>query len=398
MSHDICVIGAGCFGAWCAHALRRAGASVLLLEQHAPGHSRSSSGGESRIIRLGYGSDEIYTRMSERSLPQWRELFGRTGQQLFVQTGVLWLAKSHDALTTASEATLRKLGLPFDHITRDQLARRYPQIACDDIDWALYEPQSGILLARRAVAAVVEDAIRDGAQYRQAAIAGVATGAPARAERAQANSELETENFSLPHITTTNGEKITGGAFLFCCGPWLPKLFPALLAGRMFITRQEVFFFGTPPGDASFHPPQMPTWLEMANGVYGMPSLEGRGFKVALDQHGPAFDPDIGERTATPQSLARARQYLALRFPRLADAPIIESRVCQYENTSNGDFLIDRHLQFSNVWLVGGGSGHGFKHGPAIGEYAADLLAKKGRPEPRFSLATKQAAQHRAVF
>lgn len=373
------------FGAWCAHALRRAGASVLLVEQHAPGHSRSSSGGESRIIRLGYGSDEIYTRMSERSLPQWRELFERTGQQLFIQTGVLWLAAKDDALTSASEATLRRLGLPYDHVSRNDLARRYPQIAFGDIDWALCEPQSGILLARRAVAAIVEDALRSGVEYRQAAVT-------------LDDSKRETRNAKLATLTTTSGETITAGTFLFCCGPWLPKLFPDLLADRMFITRQEVFFFGAPPGDTSFRPPNMPTWLEMASGVYGMPDVEGRGFKVALDEHGPAFDPDSGDRTANPQAVARARRYLAHRFPRLAEAPLIEARVCQYENTSNGDFLIDRHPQFSNVWLVGGGSGHGFKHGPAIGEHVRDLLAGQIPAEPRFSLAAKGVAQHRAVF
>jgi glycine/D-amino acid oxidase-like deaminating enzyme len=82
----------------------------------------------------------------------------------------------------------------------------------------------------------------------------------------------------------------------------------------------------------------------------------------------------------------------------LKEAPLLETRVCQYENTSNGDFLIDRHPAFDNVWLVGGGSGHGFKHGPALGEYVAARVVEGGPVEPRFTLATKGTVQQRAVF
>jgi len=92
------------------------------------------------------------------------------------------------------------------------------------------------------------------------------------------------------------------------------------------------------------------------------------------------------------------RQFLAQRFPGLKDAPLLETRVCQYENTSSGDFLIDRHPAFDNVWLVGGGSGHGFKHGPALGEYVAARVVEGGTVEPRFTLATKGKVQKRTVF
>jgi len=146
----------------------------------------------------------------------------------------------------------------------------------------------------------------------------------------------------------------------------------------------------------------MPTWIDMKDGFYGMPDLESRGFKIADDNHGEKVDPDTQSRIATPQSLAATEKYMARRFPTLAGAPVIESRVCQYENTSNGDFLIDRHPDFDNVWLAGGGSGHGFKHGPSLGEYVAALVLQGSgstvvKVEPRFSLATKQSTQNRAV-
>ena len=114
---DFAIIGAGVFGSWCAHFLRKTGASVVLIEQHAPGNSRSSSGGESRIIRMGYGSDEIYTRMSQRSLILWRELFERTGENLFLKTGVLWLGQPGDAYAHHTEAK------PRSHISPLRLAR-----------------------------------------------------------------------------------------------------------------------------------------------------------------------------------------------------------------------------------------------------------------------------------
>jgi glycine/D-amino acid oxidase-like deaminating enzyme len=132
--------------------------------------------------------------------------------------------------------------------------------------------------------------------------------------------------------------------------------------------------------------------------MYGVPDLESRGFKIAHDRHGPAFDPDSGTRVPTPEGLAAIRAYVAERFPALEQAPLVEARVCQYENTSNGDFLVDRHPQHENVWLVGGGSGHGFKHGPAMGEHVAGRLLGTVAAEPRFSLATKATVQRRTIY
>jgi len=202
----------------------------------------------------------------------------------------------------------------------------------------------------------------------------------------------------LENLTLQDGSKLSAGAYVFACGPWLPKLFPELLAPRIFPTRQEVYFFATPPGDVSFAPPAMPAWFHHPALVYGLPDLENRGFKISIDRHGPAFDPDSGSRVATAEGLAEARAYLVQRFPKLRDAVLTESRVCQYENTANGDFIIDRHPQFENVTIAGGGSGHGFKHGPAVGDYVARLLTTSSAAEPRFALAVKATTQQRSVY
>jgi glycine/D-amino acid oxidase-like deaminating enzyme len=201
-------------------------------------------------------------------------------------------------------------------------------------------------------------------------------------------------------VQTAGGDRIEAGIFVFACGPWLPKLFPDLLGQRICPTRQEVFFFAPPAGDRRFSPPELPIWIDFTDprGPYGFPDLEGRGFKLAFDRHGAAFDPDSGDRTIAPASVAEALAFLAERFPLLRDSPLTEFRVCQYENTSNGDFLIDRHPDLNNVWLVGGGSGHGFKHGPAVAEYVSARILNGAPSEQRFSLASKGVTQNRSVY
>ena len=379
---DVAVVGAGVFGAWTAYQLRRAGAEVLLIDAYGPANSRASSGGESRIIRMGYGQDEIYTRMAQRSFTAWQELFVRINRpQLFQQTGVLWLARENDSYCEATLKTFQQTNVKFERLDQGELKRRYPQLELGEISWGILETDSGILMARQAVQAVVAEALAAGVTYLAAAIRPPKTGPD-----------------KLQSITTSSGREIVAAKFIFACGPWLPKLFPDLLAGLIHVTRQEVFFLGVPAGDDRFNSPGMPTWMDINELIYCLPNLDNRGLKIAIDKHGPPFDPDTGERIVNPESVNAVRAYLARRVPLLADAPVCESRVCQYENTSNGDFLIDRHPESENVWLVGGGSGHGFKHGPAVGEHLTSLISGSVKVELRFALATKEQAQQRKVF
>jgi glycine/D-amino acid oxidase-like deaminating enzyme len=332
---------------------------------------------------MGYGADAIYTSMAVRSLALWQDLFRRTGQPLFHRTGVLWMARESDPYSEANRATLHACGVPIEILPSDELARRYPQMRVSDSRaFGIFEPESGALMARRAVAAVVADALNHGVTYVTEAV-----------RPPDGHTRIE----SLP---TVSGNAIHAGVYVFACGPWLPKIFPDLLGRRINPSRQEVFFFAPPAGDDRFAASRLPVWIDFTDprGPYGFPDLEGRGFKLAFDRHGRPFDPDEGDRCVSAESVSDARQFLADRFPALRDAPLAESRVCQYENTSNGDFLIDRHPEMENVWLVGGGSGHGFKHGPAVGEYVCARLLDNGPVEPRFSLATKQQTQQRTVY
>jgi glycine/D-amino acid oxidase-like deaminating enzyme len=381
--YDTVVVGAGVFGTWTAWFLRQRGERVLLLDALGPANALASSGGESRLTRTAYGRDEIYSRMAMESLADWRWLSDRAELPLFHRLGVLFFFARREPYVDDTLAAHARLKLAIELLDAGALRSRFPQVCWDGVELGLYEPEPGALMARRAVQTLARLFVAAGGVYRQARVRPPAVSGAA-----------------LTHVELADGERVPGAHFVFGCGPWLPKLFPALLGPRIFVTRQEVFFFAPEPGDTRFSPEQLPAWGDFNEGdlFYGLPDLEGRGFKLAHDRHGPPFDPDRGERVITAEGLAQARGYLARRFPALAERPLAESRVCQYENSSNGDFLIDRHPGAPNVVLVGGGSGHGFKHGPAVGRHVAGLVTGELRePEPRFSLATKAARQARSV-
>ena len=376
-SYDAVVIGAGAFGSWTAHHLRQTGRSVALLDQYGPANSRASSGDESRILRAGYGADEIYTRWAMRSRELWIELFQAAGQpELFQPTGALWTPTPSDPRGPATRAAFEKCGVEFEDVSMQELEYRFPQFHFTSERLGIFELWAGVLLARKAVNQVVGTATQSGVEYfRLGASAPDSSG-----------------------VRTSSGGGFNAALYVYACGPWLPKIFPDLLKNRIRATRQESFYFGTPLGNRDFSCPNMPAWIDFGDDrcPYIVPEVESRGLKIAFDRHGPDFDPDTGDRLAT--GLDAARAFVAERLPALAAAPLVESRVCQYENTSNGDFLIDRHPDFDNVWIAGGGSGHGFKHGPAVGEYLTQRIENKIAENPRFSLAAKSAERARSVF
>ena len=380
---QIAVIGAGVFGAWTAEHLRRAGHQVTLFDMAGPANSRASSGGESRMTRGAYGKDEVYTRMAFASLPEWKALSAASGLPVFVKSGVLFFSSRPDSYFTDAVDVHQRLGLPLETLDEAQLRRRFPMIDFSGVKIGLYEPEFGALMARRAVQTLVRRFVASGGEYRQEAII------PPKPVSGR-----------LAEVTTVSGNPIHADRFVFACGPWLPKLFPSLLASRIFATRQEIFYFAAPRGDRRFLPEAMPGWADFNEGdmYYGFPDLEARGVKFAHDKHGVYVDPDTQSREPTRAALDEVIAFRDRRFPLLRDAPLIGAEVCQYENSSNGDFLIDRHPKFSNVILIGAGSGHGFKHGPEVGRLAAELTAGDGpQGEPRFTLSTKGDTQRREV-
>lgn len=364
----IVVIGAGAFGGWTALYLRRRGARVTLLDAWGPGNSRASSGGETRVIRGTYGPKQPYTKMAARALQLWQEHEQRWQRRLLHRTGVLWMAASDDSFERASLPELRAAGVEYEELLLPELKKRWPQVNFEDVRWGIYEPKSGYLTARVACQAVVEGFVAEGGEFREVAVSA---------------DGIERGN----GLALSDGSKLMADQYVFACGPWLGKLFPQVIGDKIWATKQDVFFFGTPPGDDRFEDTKLPVWADhREHFFYGIPGNQGRGFKIADDTRGPEFDPTSGERVVSSESLKRVRGYLAFRFPAMEDAPLLETRVCQYENSPDENFIIDRHPAMENVWLVGGGSGHGFKHGPALGEMVAGLVIEHKEADPAFHL------------
>jgi glycine/D-amino acid oxidase-like deaminating enzyme len=372
---EVAVVGAGAFGGWTALELLRRGAKVTLIDAWGPGNARASSGGETRVIRATYGSRAHYTAMALEALGRWRHYDTQSQQHLLHETGVLWMfGDSERAMdfAHASMSALRDHGAPVEELPLPAARRRYPQIDFENIASVFIEPQAGYLMARRACESVVERFVCEGGTYRLAAVPVPVSAAKDR----------ELRRLELQH-----GSALEADAFVFACGPWLGSMFPQDLGPYLTVTRQEVYYFGAPAGDPAFTDRGLPVWIDYRDTqLYGIPGNAYRGFKIADDAPGVVMDPTMSDRGASLSGIAQAQAFLSMRFPQLAQAPLLGSEVCQYENSPDAELILDRHPRAENVWFLGGGSGHGFKMGPVIGELAAALVLGKSRPDARFGL------------
>jgi sarcosine oxidase len=365
------VVGAGVFGAATARELAGRGWRVTLVEQHTPGDVRATSGGETRLIRYGHGEDTWYTRSAWRARGLWEELEAEAGADLLVRCGVAWLAHREEGWEAATLATLAAEQIPAERLDPADLRRLFPDVQVGDLAYAVLEPEAGVLHARRATQALAASAVRRGATLVRGRAAPGGAGAV---------------------VTQPDGSArdLRADAVVWACGPWLPALFPGLVELR--VTQQDVVFFGAPVG-AGWDSPPAPAWIDYDGAVYGTGDIDGRGVKVAPDAEGPPFDPDTGTRAPQPASVEAARAALAHRFPALAGAPVVGTRTCQYELTADTHFLAAPHPEQAGHWIVGGGSGHGFKHGPALAEHVADLVEGRTAPIPRLGLGPRHAGR-----
>jgi sarcosine oxidase len=367
----VAVVGAGAFGGWTALHLRRAGAEVTLIDAWGPGNARASSGGETRVIRTIYGPNRTYVEMAARALALWREWDRKSGEQFYTRTGVLWMISgTDDSYPRQSLPFLRDLKLEYEEMDGVTAAKRWPQISFDAVTQVYLEHEGGYLLARHACQAVARELVRLGGTYRQVAVTSIKP------------------DGRRPDVRLSDGSRLQADRYVFACGPWLGRIFPDVIGSRVQPTRQEVFYFGTPAGDDRFIEPRLPVWVEAGDRfIYGIPGNLHRGFKIADDGRGAAFDPTNGDRTPSPDAERTLRAFVSRRFPALKDAPVLGAEVCQYENSPDGHFIIDRHPGMPDVWIAGGGSGHGYKMGPALGELLARQVRGDAPPDPFFSLA-----------
>jgi len=348
----VVVVGAGTFGASLAWWLARRGREVVLVDQFEPGDPRASSGGESRLIRCSHGPYSVYSQTSRRARTLWRELEAESGEDLMVECGVAWFAHSEDGWEAESERTLAAQGIPSQRLEPSEAARLFPSFDGGDLAFVLLEPEAGVLRAQRAVRALASQAVAHGARLVRGR-AGPEDGA----------AVLE------------SGERLEGDAVVWACGGWLGGLFADRVALRT--TRQELLFLD---GGPAWRTPGVPAWVDYDRAMYGTGDLDGLGVKAALDTEGPPLDPDA-ELPAAGATEAQVREYCAQRFPALARAPLREGRCCRYELSPDSHFIAAPHPELERTWLVGAGSGHGFKHGPAIAELVAAAL-DGGEPLP----------------
>lgn len=350
------VVGAGAFGGWTALYLLRSGFAVTLIDAWGPGNSRSTSGDETRVIRSTYGANEFYFSLNVRALTLWKEHQQRWNRPLFYNTGVLWFCyEEKSPLVDDSIPFSKKYKAEYEYLSSDQIRKGYPAIHCDDLHHGWFDPHGGYLKARESCQAVAEAFIAEGGTFIQA---------QATAGKISAGK--------MEDISLSTGEKIKADAYLFACGAWLGQLFPDVLGQKITSTKQEAYYFGVPKDQSKVYD-TLPVWVDLDGHdfYYGIPGNANRGFKIGVDLRGEIFDPTHGERTLNPETLAKAREFIGHRFPGLKDAPLVENRVCQYENSPDGNFIFDQHPLAANIWFLGGGSGHGFKHGPALGELVA---------------------------
>ncbi len=361
----VIVIGAGVFGSWTALQLLRKGFEVVLTDMWGPGNSRSTSGGESRLIRSFYGTNKSYFEMAVESWDHWKSLEKDTGRKLLHHTGVLWLFnRDNSGVLKQMTSIMDEFNQPYKVYPPKVAENKFPQINFSDIEGVLIEKSAGYLEAKNATIATRDQFVKEGGQYFLGkCVPGV-----------NKNGYLKTIDL--------DGRMIEGDAFIFACGPWLREIFPEILRKKLAITRQEVYYFGIPSNKSNIYHSLIP-WIDWVPGefYYGIPGIDNRGFKIAYDKRGAEFDPTSTDRVPEMELVNRSRKYLAKRFPALKDAPLIESRICQYSNSPDGNFIFDIHPDINNVWILGGGSGHGFKHGPAVGKMASDVLSGR-RPLP----------------
>lgn len=329
------------------------------MEQAAPGWEGSSSNGESRLLRCSHGGGDgrWYAQSAWRARELWRE----AGDDLFAECGLVWFAHGAAGWEAESERMLRELGIPVERLDPADAQRLFPALGTDDLEWVLFEPAGGVLRAERAVRRLADQAVDAGARLVHAR-AGVGRGLP-----------------------VVDGRPLEADQVVWACGPWLAGLFPELVELR--VTRQEVLFFEAPPQWAD-----APGWVDYDASAYGHGDLDGDGFKAASDAEGDDVHPDAlltAPRGAVAERVTR--EYLARRFPPLADARLARARPCAYELTADTHFVVAPHPEHEHVWLVGGGSGHGFKHAPVVAEHVAGLLAGRDEPQPLFAAGPRAA-------
>lgn len=352
------VVGAGIFGLCCAYQLALRGWKVVLIEKHEPGHARATSAGDSRLLRLSHGADDVLTAWALSAAEFWESLGALTGTRLFERCGVLWFVTGDGEWEQRSATTLSHHGVDTRRLTVDEMAAVFPTFDGSDLDWGLLEPEGGVLRARQALSALTTELTTLGVSV----VSGTAS----------------------PSVdgAVVDGELSRTECTIWACGPWLASIFPDRVGLR--VTRQDEVYVA---GDRGWALSRVPAWIDFDRGFYGVGDVDGLGIKLGVDVAGAEIDPDRIDRMLDPGRVSRARELVGHRFPGLGDSPVLGGRVCQYEFTSDSNPIAAPLVEGdTRQWVAGGGSGQGFKHAPVLATHMVDLVEGQVGPQPRFTL------------
>ena len=363
---NIGVIGAGVFGLASAIELRARGHEVTVFDQGTVPYEAASSTDVSKAIRRTWyaGDNETYVELVERAAERWREWEERSGTSFYHTVGGAYIVSGIEpgSPMDASVDYLRSRGADIAVLTAPEARARFPQLRLADHELCVSDPWTGYIESARAISVMCRLAREEGVTVREESpVAGVEE----RAGRVE--------------IALAGGRSAGFDRVVVAVGVWIGRLLPEIGA-HVRVTHQEMLLI-EPPDPAQFAGGTMPVWSVNPDdeGWYGFPLLRGGYAKAAIDPPGATVDPDL-DRAGTPGFRKRALAFLERRIPDLARGKVVGGRSCLYATTPDDHFIVDWRPGSSRVLVAGGGSGHGFKFGGAIGPVVADALEDAHNP------------------
>jgi sarcosine oxidase len=336
--------------------LAREGAAVAIIDQSPIPNPQAASFDHSKVFRFAY-PDPLYVELAADALVRWRALEAETGARLLTQTGALLIGKRRPSFETECYEAIRSLDLPAEILEIKKLAERFSQFNTAAFAYGVFDPSGSILHAESALRALLDLARRRGVETIEAVrVVGIAKAAGSGVS-----------------IITEAGTTLSCKRAMIASGPWSRTLLP-FLENKLTTTRQEIVYFEPQTERSRFEPEAFPIFLDLESGFYGFPVHQRGAMKIANHLKGIEIDPTSKDDQVSEQFVEKCRAFFAAFIPELADARVVETRVCMYNNTPDDDFIIDWLAQLDGALVVTGFSGHGFKFAPTIGRIAADLL------------------------
>lgn len=369
----VLIIGGGIFGLTGALALQERGHAVTVLDHGPVPHPLAASTDISKVVRIEYGPDETYMNLAERARDGWLRWNQVFAEDLYHEDGILMLTKGAmqpGAFTYESYQLLQRRGHDVERLDGEAIARRYPAWNAAVYRDGYFNPKGGYAESGRVVAALA-------AQARDAAV---------RFQTDQFVEEIIADGDRVSGVRLADGGILEAEQVVVAAGAWTPSLVPDL-KNVMRVVGQPVFHL-QPPHPERFRPPHFHTFAAAVaqTGWYGF-SLHPYENVLKLANHGVGrpIDPRRDERIVSEEQKAVLRAFLAETFPALLDAPVVYTRLCLYCDVLDGHFWIDRHPYIQGLAVASGGSGHGFKFAPVLGDLIADAVeGKENRDLARF--------------